>query len=514
MVALPPDTSAAPRETDPAGEGAAVPLLAATVIDVLGRHPAGEVEAALRNALLLQVDRPTRLVTARGTTAALDAILAHARALRAASEPPAETGLAELETALAAASGGSAPAVREAEVLAWRTAWLLAKALGGPLADDTLLARLELAVLADADRFYQRLTPTDPSYATLGQAIEEYRALARAAPSERVVGRTARWRSPGPGDTTDAVASLRARLAEVGFPTTPESGPRTFDAQLRGAFLAFQGRFGLEQSGLPSLETLDALAVPLSERVGQIGAVLDHLRRSRARLHPDRLMVNIPAFELRHFVGDRLDSFHRVVVGSIGYRADESTGRAGRLNLTPTLESAVRALVLNPSWSVPQRIKENELDRSAARDPDFYDGYDLWVDSRGVERARQRPGPRNALGRVKFVFDGGDGIYLHDTPLQRGFDKRVRTLSHGCVRVQEALALAQRVMEVDGHPTPWARARAILAGRRETELELVRPLPIFIEYLGVGADQEGALRFYPDVYGWGVVRGAEQPAAP
>jgi murein L,D-transpeptidase YcbB/YkuD len=488
----------------------AVALTADAVMRVLDGYPAHRVNAALRASLLGLGQRPVRLVGPTGSAEALDAIRRHALALVAASEPPADIGLAALDEALARLDTQAPASVQQAEVLAWRTAFLLADRLGGPLADEALLDHLDQAVLSEADRFYARLTPTDPAYAALAEGLRAYRALAVAAPSEQVVGRTSRWRSPYYGSSSDAVRSLRARLSEVGFPAAGEGDPRYFDSTLRQAFLAFQTRFGLEQSGLPTMETLDALARPLAERVLELGAGLEQLRNTRSRLWPDRLVVNIPAFRLLHFVGDRVDSTHRVVVGSASYVVDEPGGRAGLLNLTPTLQSSVERLVLNPSWSVPQRIKEQELDRRAERNPDFYDRFDIWVDSRGVERVRQRPGPSNALGQVKFVFDGGDGIYLHDTPLKDGFDKRVRALSHGCVRVQDALALARRVMEVDGHAMPWSRAQTILARRHETEVTLTRALPIFIQYVTVGADEAGGLQFYPDVYGWGVVR---EPAA-
>jgi hypothetical protein len=500
----------APVVAEPARtSGAASPVVtAADVLGVLERYPAKAVDAALRRALLSGGERPARLVGPDGPGAPLQAVIGHARALGLASEPPVDVGLDELEEALAALGPDAREAWVQAEVLGWRTAYLLARELGGPLADEGLMSRLDVAVLADADRLYERLTPTDPHYGALVRGLTEFRRLAAATPSEQVVGRTARWRSAQYGASSDAVRSIRRRLAEVGFPADAEADERRFDSPLRQALLAFQGRFGLEQSGQATVETLDALARPLAERAAEIGLVLAHLRSTRARLYPDRIVVNIPAFQLRHFVGDRVDSTHNVVVGSVSYAVDEVGGRAGLLNLTPTLESTIKHLVLNPSWGVPQRIKERELDRRAERNPDFYDSYDVWVDSSGVERVRQRPGPGNALGQVKFVFEGGDGVYLHDTPLKSGFTQRVRALSHGCVRVQDALELARRVLEVDGHPMPWSRAQSILARRRETEVTLTRALPIIIEYVTVGADEEGTLRFYPDLYGWGVVRRA------
>ncbi len=249
--------------------------------------------------------------------------------------------------------------------------------------------------------------------------------------------------------------------------------------------------------------TLRALSLSVADRADQLAAALTHRRESRARRHAYRIEVNIPAFELRVFRERELVARHKVVVGSARRAWDAARRRSGALNQTPVLDSRIKSLVLNPSWRIPRRIKEQELDRRAEQNPAFYDRYRLYTDSRGIEWAIQPPGPGNALGRVKFIFPGGDGVYLHDTPKKKDFGKSYRALSHGCVRVDDALGLAESILSYDGNRTTWDRARRVLRTRRETPVRLNSPVPITIEYVTVTADANGDVRFHNDVYGWG-----------
>ena len=216
--------------------------------------------------------------------------------------------------------------------------------------------------------------------------------------------------------------------------------------------------------------------------------------------------MNIPAYEAILYRAGVPVSRHRVVVGSNREGRDPFEDRQGAINRTPVLATRVTEVVLNPSWQVPRRIKELELDPRARVDGGVYDGFELWVDSRGVERAVQLPGPRNALGRVKLVLAESGGVFLHDTPRRSAFERRARALSHGCVRVERALALAGMLLDADPTSIDAISAEAYLASGRETVIHLGAPVPIFVEYVTVGATAEGELRFYPDIYEWGPVR--------
>jgi len=227
---------------------------------------------------------------------------------------------------------------------------------------------------------------------------------------------------------------------------------------------------------------------------------------------PTRIVVNIPAFTLQHFEGGRLVATHRVVVGAIGRDKSGKVKRGGRINTTPFLAGAITAIVLNPSWHVPQRIKE-ELDVLAARDPSIYDTFRLYVDADGRERAVQPPSPYSALGKVKLAFPNSQAIFLHDTPRTELFKERVRAFSHGCIRVENAVGLAKSLLDRDRGTLGSSKADALLRSNFETPVTLTTSVPVFIEYVTAGIGSGGAFRFFPDIYDTGPVSPArpEQP---
>lgn len=504
---------------------------------VLRALPAGELQPALERELGIAESEDAlasfRLVGPRDDHPALDLVFARATALTGEGVDGAVLGLASLSDArsrvsrlreaLAAANTPEAAeaartdllgAATEAEVLGWRLSLLLARELGGPIADEPFLGTWANRLLEAPIDVLAQLEPADPAYVVVAQGLMQYRRYAQAAaaddaPRGPVIEPSRSWRRLRPGKRDHKrIPALRRRLALEGFGAPPVEGkdPAVFDEPLLQAIIHFQRRHGLRDAGRLDKATLAALSVPLSERVAQLEAVLAHMRSHPSRAERTRFVVNIPAFQLKVYREGRLDSLRRVVVGSTAYAYDPANNRRGRLNHTPVMKSEISQLVLNPSWRVPRRIKEEEIDVIATRRPEIYDRYELYTDSRGVEWAVQPPGPYNALGRVKFVFPGGDGVFLHDTPKKKGFNERRRALSHGCVRVQDAIGLARTILEWDPQAMNWNLAARILNSRHETPVTLSQPIPIVIEYVTAGATEEGELSFFPDLYGLGVVK--------
>lgn len=498
------------------------------------------VDGVLRVALSRLVAGPMRLLSTRADGPAVAEVLARARQLEGEGvEAPAMVATADyLESARSALDShraalaeitirGAPPealsnwdglvrAAHRVEASAWRLAFIVARELGGPGADDTLLDELPGLIVDDAAGLLDRLRPLDPDYPVL---VEERRRImdlaAQLAGAETIVARDPRWPDLRHGDTAEALPSVRQRLAELGeaAPAVGQAGGQvtgaeTFDANLDGALRRVQRRHGLLESGTLTAPTLAVLRTPLPTRLAAVDAALHAIRSHPLRGKPDRIQVNIPAYELRVFVAGKLASRHRTVVGN-----NDTAGGGAKvrhINRTPILATMLTDVVLNPSWFVPRRIKEGELDPIANRNPAFYDDFDLWVGNDGVERAVQLPGRRNALGRVKFVIQGAGGVFLHDTPGKRAFRRRVRAMSHGCVRVEDAVGLMRRVLDHDRHDVDPHVAQAILANGREVIVTLNRPVPVSLEYVTVSVDDEGRVRYHPDVYGWGPVRVADE----
>lgn len=489
---------------------------------VQSQPPPGLSAEFIRRYAQRKQDLPLRLVGAAKDHPAIQLIVDRAELLRREGFEQDVTQLAAVVTAremlandrlklsaakveierakLRAALSRSAGSV---ELHSWRLAHQLGSLLGGALW-PRLSKDFEALILSDTKAALAAVEPDDPAYHALVAGLQKYETLNRGETANVGLGKvrsTIRWLRLKGGKRDARVRRLRERLAAEGFVTNPAKGAENhFDADLVAALVKFQRRNGLPDSGRMNALTFTALKTPVSDRVQQIRVALRDLRKSSARKSSYRLVVNIPAFQLRLLDGGKQVVAHRVVVGNNKRVYDSNSGRTRYGNRTPQLASKVRSLVLNPAWRVPRRIKENELDRRAETRPQVYDDYRFYYDSSGVEWAVQLPGPGNALGRVKFVFSGGNGVFLHDTPKKRDFRKGYRALSHGCVRVQDALGLAKTLLARDNNRIRWGVARSILSSRRETPVQLNRPVAIHLEYRLVGASTDGHLRFYPDIY--------------
>ena len=341
----------------------------------------------------------------------------------------------------------------------------------------------------DPAKTLEGLLPRNPQYAALRDALARYRALADDGgwPSSLTAAR----RPLRIGQRDAVVALLRARLAAEGdLPgSTAKAKADVFDQTVAAAVKRFQLRHGLEASGKLDKPTVAALNVPVAERIRQIELNLERWRWLSPLLESDRfILVNIPAFELHGYDGGRPALRMRVVTGS-----------AAR-SPTPVFGRAITQVVFRPYWNVPASIAEDEILPAVYRDRGYLRRRNMeLVRGDGGVQLRQRPGPGNALGLVKFLLPTPFGVYLHDTPEQSAFARARRDKSHGCVRVERPFELARFVLAGAPEWTP-ARIRAATARGPEQPVPLSEPLPVFITYLTAWADAGGVTRFYPDVY--------------
>jgi len=331
----------------------------------------------------------------------------------------------------------------------------------------------------------------------------------------REIARTGGWSSIGDGPKLeigsggDRVLALRSRLAASGDVAQTDRASDTFDQALGDAVRRFQLRHGLDVDGVVGAATLRALNVSAAERARQIQTNLERWRWLPADLGERHIEVNIAAFDVRVVEGSRTVRVHRAVVGR-QYRQ------------TPTFSGTMTYLVLSPYWHVPptiaavdklpdlranptsmlaQRIVLLDAITNEALDPSSIDFSSM----SGTEfnrrfRLRQDPGPTNALGAVKFMFPNRHNVYLHDTPSRELFARTTRGFSSGCIRVEDALGLAEYLLA--DQPT-WTRSRidqVVNAGLEQT-VRLTRGLPIHLLYWTAWADEEGSLHFRDDLYG-------------
>jgi murein L,D-transpeptidase YcbB/YkuD len=369
---------------------------------------------------------------------------------------------------------------------------------------DAALALGELALAV------RQAAPALQQYEHLREALARYRTLAAHAAWREPLPALPRAGRVEPGQAWAGVPLLAQRLQALGDAATG-SAPPAYDAALAAAVRSFQQRHGLADDGVIGRATWAALQVTPTQRVRQLELALERLRWTPLRQAERMVVVNLPEFVLRAYeVGEggaiRLRHEMKVIVG----QALDTR--------TPLVNEAMRRIEFQPYWNVPASIARKELlpwlrrDAAAwAREGFEFVARDGTVDAEfardkldavlaGALRIRQRPGPRNPLGDIKFVFPNRESIYLHHTPATALFDRARRDFSHGCIRVEDPLALARFALAAQ--PDVWTdeRIRDAMGAARPSSVTLARPLPVLIAY-GTALVKGGRVHFFDDLYG-------------
>ncbi|MFO1068764.1 MAG: L,D-transpeptidase family protein [Geminicoccaceae bacterium] len=279
-------------------------------------------------------------------------------------------------------------------------------------------------------------------------------------------------------------SSLRARLVQSG--DLAPDGAEPVEAGIR----RFQDRHGLAPDGVVGAQTLAALNAPVSWQIRQIDLNLARSAQLRGRSSSDRhVVVNVPAYRLEVVDQGRVVLEARVIVG------DEETP-------TPIFDDNIRYIELNPSWYVPPSIVE-ELQAKEFRKAGYFESNGFEWRGGGETgkplRLVQRPGATNALGQMKFLFPNHHAVYIHDTAKRGLFGRSERSLSHGCIRVENPMALALALAGDEG----WDQARfeTALATGKTRRVTLQRPVPVYLDYITAFVDAAGRLQLRQDLYG-------------
>jgi len=356
----------------------------------------------------------------------------------------------------------------------------------------------------DADDVYGRIEALKPKhslYVDLKREFARYRAIAAAGGWQPMSAGPALK----PGAVDARVAALRNRLQRTGDVGPSVANPQAYDAVLENAVRTYQERLGLEADGAAGARTIAELNVPISERIEQIRINLDRGRVLLQDLPDEFVVVNVAGYQLYFVRG-----------GEVVWRTRVQVGKPYRR--TPIFRSQITYLVLNPTWTVPPGIIANDILPGARRNPASITDRGLRVldrSGRDVDPAtvdwsafrsgnipytlRQDPGPKNALGRVKFMFPNDYAVYLHDTPSMRLFDAADRSFSSGCVRVEDPLEFARLLLDDPGQWTDAGIARALDSGRTQN-VTLKRKIPVLLAYWTAWVDPQGRVNFRRDVY--------------
>jgi murein L,D-transpeptidase YcbB/YkuD len=345
-------------------------------------------------------------------------------------------------------------------------------------------------------------------YAALRRVLARYRALAGdpawEAPLPALPGRKL-----SPGQAWAGLPVLALRLQALGDLPVGTAVPDRLEGALVTALQSFQERHGLTPDGVLGQATLHQLGVTPAARMRQIELTLERLRWTPIMQGPRMIVVNVPEFVLRAYEVHEGKVDVQVTMKVIVGKAMDTR--------TPLFDEDMRFIEFSPYWNVPPSIARKETVPRLRRDPAYFSqqGFEFVTPSgevvttlstssldavlRAGWRIRQRPGPHNALGGIKFVFPNRDNIYLHHTPAPTLFARDRRDFSHGCIRVEEPMALARFVLRDEPEWTE-ERIRAAMDKGESNVLRLSHPLPVLIAY-GTVIVKSARVFFYPDLYG-------------
>jgi len=372
----------------------------------------------------------------------------------------------------------------------------------GYVRDEQALATYaELAAQGDGPPLpvpAKSIHPRQP-YSGMPQLVARLRQLGDLQRPTPAASATHRPAPMSPASNATAGASAAAASASV------------YQGAVVDAVKHFQRRHGLQPDGILGKGTIGDLNTPLVQRVIELQLALERYRWIQPGFPEPPIMVNIPEFRLRTLRGQPADFLSMKVI----------TGRAYRTQ-TPVFADQMKYLIFRPYWNVPTSIARNELIPKALRNPGYLaaNGFEVVSNGGGVVSdgavsddiisglrsgrmsIRQKPGPKNALGLVKFIFPNSYNVYLHSTPAPELFSQARRDFSHGCIRVENPVGLAAWVLRNKPEWTVDRIRAAMNSGPNNVQVNLDKPIPVLILYSTAVVEPDGEVRFFDDIYGY------------
>jgi murein L,D-transpeptidase YcbB/YkuD len=366
---------------------------------------------------------------------------------------------------------------------------------------DPVAELRHLLIVNDFQSALHEFTPSHVGYLRLRETLKTYQQIEKDGGWPLIPA--------GPllklGSWHMQVAILRQRLiAEGDLELGPVKNVYFFDEAVKFAVERFQVRHGLKVDGVVGPNTRAAANITVSERIKQIQFNMERWRWLPKRLGPRYIIVNIVDFNLAVVENEEVQFSMGVVVG----KPDRPT---------PVISSELHTVVINPYWTLPPTIIFEDMLPQQKRDPTYFKSKQIRVFSNGVELdseeidwtqvnkdhfpyiLRQDPGPRNSLGRLKFLFSNTYFVYLHDTPDKQLFDKDRRALSSGCIRVEEPVQLASYLLVKENGWTVEEIEYAIESDEYREE-RIPEPIPIYLVYMTAWVEENMGVHFRPDIY--------------
>ena len=327
--------------------------------------------------------------------------------------------------------------------------------------------------------------PGNPQYEKLQDAMQRLYEIQKKGGWSRIIPTQKYYLK---GQSSPTITQIKQRLRISGDFKSDDTSP-VFTDELVTAVQKAQKRFGFKQNGVVDALLIKQLNVPVEDRIEQLRLNMERFKNTPAENDGTRLVVNIPEYKLHVYEGAREVFTMDIVVGSEDHK-------------TVTFDDEMTNIVFSPYWNVPPSIVENEILPAMNEDKNYLrnHGYEIMGYEDGLPVIRQKPGPNNSLGQVKFVFPNEHGIYFHDTPAKGLFQYPKRTFSHGCIRLADPAKLAHYLLR----NTPgWSeeKIRTAMKSGKEQSVKLPHPVAVSLSYYTAWVDDHNELQLRQDIYG-------------
>ncbi|HEY2721503.1 MAG TPA: L,D-transpeptidase family protein [Chitinophagaceae bacterium] len=324
------------------------------------------------------------------------------------------------------------------------------------------------------------------AYKALKLQLAKYDAIAKAGGWPKIPHLAKKLKK---GINNRAISIIKNRLKATGDFTGNDS-THVFNDTLVMAVKNFQRRHGYHETGIIDDSLVKEMNVPVVKRMEQILMNMDRMRWMITPSENNLIVVNIPEFVLHLYAGNEKVFDMDVIVGKEGHNTMMFNGKLNQV-------------IFSPYWNVPSSIVEKEILPEMEKDKNYLDKQDMEVigkDEDGLPVIRQKPGDKNALGKIKFLFPNSFNIYFHDTPEKTLFGKARRAYSHGCIRLKEPEKMAMYVLRDQPEWTQEKIEEAMNSGS-EKSVRVKDPIPVVITYYTAWVDNNGQLNFREDLYG-------------
>ncbi|MES1214908.1 MAG: L,D-transpeptidase family protein [Bacteroidota bacterium] len=332
------------------------------------------------------------------------------------------------------------------------------------------------------DKYFEDV---NPSYKALKGQLSKYYTIAKQGGWPTISYSKKIFRK---GISSPDIVLIKKRL-QISNDLPGNDSSQLFNDTLEIGVKNFQARHGFKPTGVISDSLIKAMNVPAIDRLQQLLMNMDRIRWVTSTGEGTLIVVNIPEFMLHVYESSKKAFDMIVVVGKEGHN-------------TMMFNGDLNQVVFSPYWNVPSSIVKKEIQPAMERNANYLKSQDMEItgNDNGVPVIRQKPGPKNALGKVKFLFPNSFNIYFHDTPSKSLFERDKRALSHGCIRLKEPEKMANYVLRNQPEWTPDKIAEAMNAGEQKF-VKVKDPIPVVITYYTAWVDDNGQLNFRDDIYG-------------